>query len=153
MELGKRNISFILLLFFCYLSFGQIMEKAKVDSIFYNWDSLEVPGGAIGIIKDNALIYAKGYGIADLEHDIVITPSSVFYIGSVSKQFVAFCVLLLEEQGKLNLDDPIQKFLPDFPEYDSPLTIRHLIHHTSGIKDFFALMEMKGSSYLDKLEA
>ena len=153
MELGKRNSGFILLLFFCFLSFGQIKEKAKVDSIFSNWDSLEVPGGAIGIIKDNALIYTKGYGIADLEHDKVITPSSVFYIGSVSKQFVAFCVLLLEEQGKLNLDDPIQKFLPDFPEYDSPLTIRHLIHHTSGVKDFFALMEMKGRSYLDKLEA
>ena len=99
MELGKRNISFILLLFFCYLSFGQIMEKAKVDSIFYNWDSLEVPGGAIGIIKDNALIYAKGYGIADLEHDIVITPSSVFYIGSGFQTVCCFLRLIIGGAG------------------------------------------------------
>ncbi|HIC83185.1 MAG TPA: class C beta-lactamase-related serine hydrolase, partial [Candidatus Marinimicrobia bacterium] len=89
------------------------------------------------------------YGIGDLEHDIEITPSSVFYIGSESKQFVAFSLLLLEEQGKLNLDDTIQKFLPDFPEYDAPLTIRHFIHHTSGVRDNLTLMYLKGRSILD----
>jgi CubicO group peptidase (beta-lactamase class C family) len=89
--------------------------------------------------------------VADLEHDVKITPSTVFYIGSVSKQFVTFCILLLEEQGKLNLDDPIQKYFPDFPVYESPLTIRHFIHHTSGVRDYLTLMDLKGRSYLDHI--
>jgi CubicO group peptidase (beta-lactamase class C family) len=96
-------------------------------------------------------VYANGYGLADLEHDVKITPSTVFYIGSVSKQFVTFCILLLEEQGKLNLDDPIQKYFPDFPVYESPLTIRHFIHHTSGVRDYLTLMDLKGRSYLDHI--
>ena len=111
------------------LSFGQIEESQAIDSLFIEWDKPDVPGCALGIVKDGKLVCSKGYGIADLEHDIEITPSSVFYIGSVSKQFVTFSILLLEEQGKLNLDDKIQKFLPDFPEYNAPLTIRHFIHH------------------------
>ena len=106
---------FILLVFCTYslLSFGQLKESQEIDSIFKEWRKQNVPGGAIGIIKDGKLIYAKGYGIADLEHDIKITPSSVFNIGAASQQFVAFSLLLLEEQGKLNLDDTVQKHLPD----------------------------------------
>ena len=103
-------------------------------------------------LKNGNLIYSNGYGIGDLEHNIKITSSSVFYIGSVSKQFVTFSILLLEEQGKLNLDDKIQKYLPDFPEYDSPLTIRHFIHHTSGVRDYLTLMYLRGRSYLDKTD-
>jgi CubicO group peptidase (beta-lactamase class C family) len=79
-------------------------------------------------------------------------PTSVFYLGSVSKQLVTFSILLLEEQGKLDLDDPIQKFLPDFPMYDSPLTIRHFIHHTSGVRDYLTLMYLSGRNYLDHIE-
>jgi CubicO group peptidase (beta-lactamase class C family) len=142
---------FLLLLIFSIsvCSFGQIKESQSIDSLFTEWNKPDVPGCAIGIIQDSKLIYSKGYGIADLEHDIKITPTSVFYIGSVSKQFVAFSILLLEEQGKLNLYDRIQKFLPDFPEYDTPLTIRHFIHHTSGIRDYLTLMYLKGRNYLD----
>ncbi|MBP9927318.1 MAG: beta-lactamase family protein [Cyclobacteriaceae bacterium] len=132
-------------------SFAQIKEKAEVDKIFAEWNKPDVPGGALGIIKDGKLVYAYGYGLADLEHDVKITPSTVFYIGSVSKQFVTFCILLLEEQGKLNLDDPIQKYFPDFPVYESPLTIRHFIHHTSGVRDYLTLMDLKGRSYLDHI--
>lgn len=140
---------FLTLLSFC--SFGQIKESAAIDDIFAQWNKPDVPGGALGVIANGKLIFSKGYGSADLEHNIKITPSSVFYIGSVSKQFVAFSILLLEERGKLSLDDTIQKFLPDFPEYQNPLTIRHLIHHTSGLKDFFTLMQRKGRSYLDHM--
>jgi CubicO group peptidase (beta-lactamase class C family) len=132
--------------------YGQIEEKWAVDSIFAEWDKPDVPGCALGIVKNGELIYARGYGIGDLEHDIAILPSSVFYLGSVSKQFVTFSVLLLEEQGKLNLDDEIQKFLPDFPEHESPLTIRHFIHHTSGVRDYFTLMNLMGRNYLDHIE-
>lgn len=147
--------NYFLLLIICCLSaysFGQIKESAAVDSIFSDWNKPDVPGCALGIIKDGKIIYSKGYGIGDLEHDIQITPSSVFYIGSVSKQFVTFSILLLEEQGKLSLDDRIQKFLPDFPDYGSPLTIRHFIHHTSGVRDYLTLMYLKGRSYLDEIE-
>lgn len=142
----------LLLSSFMFYSFGQIKESQSIDNIFMEWNKPNTPGAAIGIVKNGNLIYSNGYGIGDLEHDIEITPSSVFYIGSVSKQFVTFSILLLEEQGKLNLDDKIQKYLPDFPEYDTPLTIRHFIHHTSGVRDYLTLMYLKGRSYLDKTD-
>jgi len=133
-------------------SFGQIIEKELIDNIFAEWNKSDVPGAALGIVKNGKLIYTNGYGSGDLEHDLKLTSSSVFYIGSVSKQFVTFSVLLLEEQGKLSLDDKIQKYLPDFPEYETPLTIRHFIHHTSGVRDYLTLMSLKGRSYLDHIE-
>lgn len=147
-----KKIFLLLLCSISFLSFSQFKESKQVDSIFAEWNQLDTPGAALGIVKDGELIYAKGYGSADLEHDLPITPSSVFYIGSVSKQFVTFCILLLEEQGKLDLDDKIQKYLPDFPEYEAPLTIRHFIHHTSGVRDYLTLMDLKGRSYLDNLD-
>ena len=148
-----KNFFLTLLLYsVTFYSFGQIEESQSIDNIFMEWNKPNTPGAAIGIVKDGNLIYSNGYGIGDLEHDIEITPLSVFYIGSVSKQFVTFSILLLEEQGKLNLDDKIQKYLPDFPEYDSPLTIRHFIHHTSGVRDYLTLMYLKGRSYLDKID-
>lgn len=148
----KNYLLLLLLFLFSISSFGQIKEVQAIDSLFAEWNQSDVPGAALGIIKDGKLIYSKGYGIADLEHDIEITPSSVFYIGSVSKQFVTYSLLLLEEQGKINLDDKIQKYLPDFPEYETPLTIRHFIHHTSGVRDYLTLMYLKGRNYLDNLE-
>lgn len=144
-----------LLLIFCsfsLISLAQVKENHAIDSLFLEWNKPDVPGGALGVIQDGKLIYSKGYGIADLEHDIEITPSSVFYIGSVSKQFVTFSILLLEEQGKLDLDHKIQKYLPDFPEYNAPLTIRHFIHHTSGVRDYLTLMYLKGRNYLDNTD-
>jgi len=131
---------------------GQIEENTAIDNIFAVWNIPDDPGCAIGIIQNGELIYAKGYGLGDLEHEIALTSSSVFYLGSVSKQFVTFSILLLEEQGKLDLDDRIQEFLPDFPVYESPLTIKHFIHHTSGVRDYLTLMYLKGRNYLDHIE-
>ena len=149
-----KNYLLLLLLFsYSISSLGQIKGGQAIDSLFAEWNRSDAPGAALGIIKDGKLLYSKGYGIADLEHDIVITPSSVFNIASVSKQFVSFSILLLEEQGKLELDDRIQKYLPDFPEYETPLTIRHFIHHTSGVRDYFTLNSLKGRDYLDNIEA
>jgi CubicO group peptidase (beta-lactamase class C family) len=147
---------YFLLLVLCTYSlflFGQLKESQAIDSIFKEWGKQNVPGGAIGIIKDGKLMYAKEYGIADMEHGIKINPSSVFNICAESQQFVAFSLLLLEEQGKLNLDDTVQKHLPDFPEYEAPLTIRHFIHHTSGIRHYRPLVELKGRSLLNNVEA
>ena len=125
----------------------------SIDKIFEEWNSIDVPGGAFAVVRDGSIIYSNGYGSADLEHDIPITPKTVFYLASVSKQFVAFCILLLEEQEKLKLTDPVQKYLPDFPEYKNPITIAHLIHHISGLKDYFDLLEAEGKNYLDHIEA
>lgn len=121
----------------------------QVDALFNVWDKSDSPGCALGVIKDGKLIYARGYGMADLEHNLPITPNSVFYVGSVSKQFVAMCILLLEESGKLSLDDEVQKFLPELPRYEKPITIRHLIHHTSGLRDYLTLWRLSGRDYLD----
>jgi CubicO group peptidase (beta-lactamase class C family) len=146
----KTILSFILI-FLCLGLKGQIKEHASVDNLFSEWNKTDSPGGVVGIIINGALIYSKGYGMADLEHNITLGPESVFYLASVSKQFVTFCILLLEEEGKLNLDDKVQKYLPDFPEYGTPITIRHFIHHTSGVRDFLTLMDLKGINYLDQI--
>jgi CubicO group peptidase (beta-lactamase class C family) len=116
----------------------------KVDRLFASWDKTDSPGCALGIIKDGTLIYRRGYGMANLEYDIPITSKSIFRIGSTSKQFVAMCMALLQEEGKLSLDDSLRKFLPRMPKYAEEITIRHLIHHTSGIRDYLTLVELAG---------
>jgi CubicO group peptidase (beta-lactamase class C family) len=121
----------------------------NVDKIFEVWNNSNSPGCALAIIKDGKILYKRGYGMADLEHDIPISSNTVFYVGSVSKQFTAMCLLLLEEEGKLSLDDNIRKYLPQFPEYNKPITIRQLIHHTSGIRDYLLLWYISGKDYLD----
>ena len=134
--------------------YGQLPtgQQSKFDELFKSWNSRVSPGAALGIIKDGKLVYSKGYGMADLEHDVPITDSTMFYIGSVSKQFVTMCLLLLEEQGKLNLDDHVQKYFPDFPEYSAPVTIRHFIHHTSGVRDNLTLWTLAGNDILDHID-
>ena len=133
---------------------GQIthLEQTKIDSLFKRFNGNKSPGVSVGIIKNEKFVYNQSYGMADLEHQVPITDSSVFYIGSVSKQFVAMCILLLEEDGKLRLDDRVQKYLPDFPEYNAPLTIRNFINHTSGIRDNLTLWSLAGKDYLDHID-
>ena len=118
----------------------QITER--VDQIFADWDKPDSPGCALAVIKDGCIMYSRGYGMANLELNVPINPQSIFDIGSTSKQFTALCTLLLSRKGKLSLDDPIQKYLPEIPEYEQPITIRHLIHHTSGIRDYLTLMAL-----------
>lgn len=115
-------------------------QKTKVDKIFKHWDNKDTPGCAIGIIKDKKLIYAKGYGMANLEYDIPNDMNSVFNIGSVAKQFAAACIHILAKKRKLSLNDTLSKYFPDFPKYADIITIKHLLHHTSGLKDWLTLM-------------
>jgi CubicO group peptidase (beta-lactamase class C family) len=117
---------------------------ARVDAVFARWNKPNSPGCALAVIKDRRIIYKHGYGMANLEYDIPISPSSVFYAGSVSKQFAAMSIALLAQQGKLNLDDNIRKYLPELPDYNPPITIRHLIHHTSGLRDGWELIGLAG---------
>jgi len=127
-------------------------ENQEVDALFKEWNFEQSPGCALAVIKDGEIIYKKGYGTADLEHDVPITPATVFYIGSVSKQFVTMSILLLVEEGKIKLDDAVQTYLPDFPTYEKEVTIRNLIHHTSGIRDYLTLWSLAGNNYLDHID-
>ena len=147
------RIGLVVVLFSVLLPCWSQVPVDKIDSIFSSWDNDSTPGGAVGVMKDGKLIFAKGYGLADLEHDIPITPATVFYFASSGKQFAAFAILLLEEQGKLRLDDEIQRYLPDFPRFEQPITIRHLLHHTSGIRGYSALWDLQGRSYLERISA
>ena len=117
---------------------------ARVDSVFARYDRPESPGCAVGIYRDGQMEYAKGYGMANLELGVPITPQTVFDIGSTSKQFTAASLVLLAQQGKLSLDDEVRKHVPELPDFGRPITIRHLLHHTSGLRDYIGLMVMAG---------
>ena len=94
--------------------------------------------------RDGKLLYAKGYGSANLEQNVPITPDSVFDIGSTSKQFSAASILLLEKQGKLSVNDDVRKYIPELPDYGKKITILNLLNHTSGLRDYLALFELSG---------
>jgi len=122
-------------------------EKSdKVDKLFEKWDSTASPGASLAIIHNGEIIYKRGYGMANLEHNVPISPETVFRIGSTSKQFTAACIAILSLQGKLSLDEDIRKYIPELPAYDKPITVRHLVHHTSGIRDYLELAYLSGKS-------
>ncbi|MFT3934109.1 MAG: serine hydrolase domain-containing protein [Chitinophagaceae bacterium] len=118
---------------------------AKIDKYFAFWNNANSPGFAIGIVKGDSLIYAKGYGMANLEYNVPITPATIFHMASISKQFTAYSIVLLAAQGKLKLDDDIRKYLPWFPDLHETITIRHLLSHTSGIRDQWQLLAIAGT--------
>jgi CubicO group peptidase (beta-lactamase class C family) len=140
----KKYFLLLFLISFTVYSFGQIKESQAIDSIFTEWNKTDVPGCALGIIREGKLIYAKGYGMANMEYDIPNAASSVFRIGSTSKQFTAASIVLLAEKDKLTLDDNLKSLFPDFPEYAKKITIRHLLNHTSGIRDYLQISYLKG---------
>lgn len=124
-----------------------IPQQASIDAIFSSWDSPDSPdspGGTVGIIKEGKLVFAKGYGSANLDYNILNESKTVYRIGSTSKQFTAACIVLLSQQGKLSLEDKLIKFFPDFPAYANDITIQHLLNHTSGIRDYLILARLSG---------
>lgn len=132
---------------FGYAQGSQQSDEAlqkKVDAIFAEYDKADSPGCSLGVIRDGKLIYTRGYGRANLEHNLPITSRTVFDIGSTSKQFSAASILLLEQQGKLSRGDDVRKWVPELPDYGRKITIRHLLHHTSGLRDYLTLMALSG---------
>lgn len=117
---------------------------AKVDTLFAEYNSKESPGCSVAVRQDGKTVVSRAYGMADLEHDVPNTPATVFEAGSVSKQFTAAAVVLLAQQGKLSLDDEVRKYIPELPDYGTPITIRHLIHHISGLRDWGTVVEAAG---------
>jgi len=116
----------------------------RVDALFAQWDTTTSPGCILAVIKDGEFLYKRGYGMADLERGMPITSDSIFDIGSTGKQFTAAVIAILANQGHLILDAPIRKHLPEMPAYADGITIRHLIHHTSGLRDYLTLLELRG---------
>jgi CubicO group peptidase (beta-lactamase class C family) len=148
------NSVFLSLVLICgaNAAFSQAVPEAtakKIDSLFKQWDNKKSPGCAIGIIRNDSLIFAKGYGMANLENNIPINTQTVFEMGSVSKQFTAYAILLLAHQGKLSINDDINKYLPWLPNFEKKITIRHLLAHTSGIRDYDQLLSIAGTTQED----
>jgi len=115
---------------------SQDRSNSTTDAIFADLTTPGSPGCALGIYQNGKMIYAKGYGLANVEENIPITPQTVFDIASVSKQFTAACILLLENEGKLKLYDDVRKYIPELPGYGTKITILQLLNHTSGVRDY-----------------
>ena len=128
-------------------SFAQKPSPAEpaasaVDKLFAQWNRPDSPGCSIGVSRHGAVVYERGYGMANLELGVPITPASVFHVASISKQFTAMSIMLLAQRGRLSLDDEARKYVPELPAYGSRLTIRHLLAHTSGLRDAYLLVEL-----------
>ncbi|HWN41696.1 MAG TPA: serine hydrolase domain-containing protein [Thermoanaerobaculia bacterium] len=139
-----RAVSLILLLLPGITAAQTPDPAAKVDEIFAEWKSQESPGCTVAVAENGRTLLSRAYGVADLEHDAPITPTTIFEAGSVSKQFTAAAALLLVQQGKLSLTDDVRKYVPELPDYGKPITIAHLIHHTSGLRDWGAIVGVNG---------
>jgi CubicO group peptidase (beta-lactamase class C family) len=122
---------------------GTTPEK-QIDQLCTVWINIQSPGASIAVAKDGKIIFEKGYGSAELEYGIPITSTTVFHIASVSKQFTAFAILLLEKEGKLSIQDDIRKYIPEVPDFGKVITLDHLLHHTSGLRDQWELLAMAG---------
>jgi len=116
----------------------------RIDQIFAEWDKPDSPGCILAIVKNGEFAYKRGYGMADLERGVPISADSLFDIGSTGKQFTATVIAILANRGKLAIDDPISKYLPEMLSYAEKITIRHLLHHTSGLRDYLTLMDLRG---------
>ncbi|MGH8242122.1 MAG: serine hydrolase domain-containing protein [Steroidobacteraceae bacterium] len=116
---------------------------SQVDALFSEWTT-STPGCGVGVSEDGQIVLERAYGMADLEHDVPNRPDTIFEAGSVSKQFTAAAVLLLARDGKLSLDDPVRNYIPELPEYGQHVTIRQMLHHTSGLRDWGSIEWIAG---------
>jgi CubicO group peptidase (beta-lactamase class C family) len=128
---------------------AQEPAPAAIDSIFAAWDSPVSPGCAVGVSRAGDLVFSGAWGSANLESGELLTPDRVFYLASVSKQFTATAVALLVLDGMLSLDDDVRTWIPELPDYGAPITLRHLLTHTSGLRDYLTLMALAGLSLQD----
>jgi CubicO group peptidase (beta-lactamase class C family) len=122
----------------------------RIDRVFASWDRPSSPGCALAVVQRGSLVYARGYGAANLELGVPITPRTVFDIGSVSKQFTAMSIVLLAQDGRLSLDDEIHKFIPELPAYTAPVSVRSMLHHLSGLPSYTDLFDLAGVPEIDQ---
>lgn len=148
--MNRRCVLSLVLIVLILPWFGQsqtasaVYPKAEVDRIFARWNSSETPGCAVAVSRNGQIVLSRSFGMADLERGVLNSPETVFEAGSVSKQFTAAAIILLAQQGKLGLDDEVRKYIPELPDYGCSMTVRHLLNHTSGLRDWGAIVEVAG---------
>ena len=144
----KPRVYWVVLWLFCVLSLNAQAElEAKIDTIFKIYHTKDNPGLVIRVIKDSEIVYSKGFGIANLDYKIKNTDSTIFSIASISKQFTAAAIWSLIRDSKLSLEDNITSFFPDFPSYGKSIKIKHLLNHSSGIRNYHTMMYLSGFDY------
>ncbi|MEN7551087.1 serine hydrolase domain-containing protein [Rapidithrix thailandica] len=116
----------------------------QIDSLLAEYNQLNQPGFSVGVFQNNEWVYTRGLGLANLDYKVPNSKDTVFRIASTSKQFTAACIFLLERQGKLSLQDRLSNFFPEFPEYAQRIRVHHLLHHTSGLRDYLMLAYLAG---------
>lgn len=144
--MNYKNLLPALLLFLAIQANAQLSERQsqKIDSLFLEWNKPNHPGGAIGIMQDGKTLFSHAYGLASMEYLVPNTAGTIFNTGSVSKQFTAMGIMVLHQQGKLSVDDEIRIYLPELPDFGEKITIRHMLHHTSGLRSLHAMLELAG---------
>src|SRR6476660_1796862 len=156
----RKHFLFVLAVvaFLSSATWAQVPDKQKVvagsERAFEKFTKAYVgpaPGCAAAVSLNGETVFEKAFGLADLEHNVANTPQTIFESGSVAKQFTAASLVLLQLEGKLNLDDPVRKYIPELPDYGSPLTIRHLLNHTSGIRDWGSVLGLTGAGRGDRV--
>src|SRR5215207_1571535 len=158
--MSRKNLLFVftVVAFLSSSTWAQVPDKEKVftsaDQAFEKFTKAYVgpaPGCAAAVSLNGDVVFEKAFGLADLEHNVPNTPQTIFESGSVAKQFTAAAVVLLQQDGKLSIDDPVRKYIPELPDYGSPLTIRHLLNHTAGLRDWGAVMTLTGVGRGDRV--
>jgi len=140
-----NKYSLFLLLALLSLSIqAQDFNNGKLDSLFADWNKPYHPGGAIAVTQNGSVIYSNAFGLASMEYDVPNTPETIYNIGSVSKQFTALGIVILDLQGKLSVDDDVRKHLPELPDFGKQIKISHLLHHTSGMRSLHDMLGLAG---------
>ena len=154
----KKSIALVLSTLVVSSAFAQVPTKDAVVlgaerafERFSKTNPMPAPGCAVGVSLYGESVFEKAFGLAEMEHNAPNTPQTIFESGSVAKQFTAAALVLLQQDGKLDLDDPVRKYIPELPEYGSPLTIRHLLNHTAGLRDWGSVMALTGAGRGDRV--
>ena len=129
---------------------NSVMEK-KIDALFSKWTQGLCPGGQVAVRQRGELIYHKSFGYADIERSIPITDDTIFHVASVSKQITVMCILLLQEAGKLSINDDVREYVPDLIQFSEPVTIRNMMNNVSGIRDQWELLMLRGVRIVDTI--
>ena len=158
--MSRRNFLFVLTVvaFLSSAISAQVPDKAKVvagaERAFEKVTKAYVapaPGCAAAVSLNGEVVFEKAFGLADMEHNVPNSAQTIFESGSVAKQFTAAALVLLQQDGKLNIDDPVRKYVPELPDYGAKLTIRHLLNHTAGLRDWGTVLSLTGVGRGDRV--
>lgn len=140
----RGKMSTLLVLLLGAINFIYAQDSSDTDDLFKHYNNTDTPGIAVSVLKDGKVIYQNGFGMANLEYGIPITEHTKFHVASLSKQFTAFMILSLQDEGLLSINDDVRTYIPELPDYGNTITINHLLTHSSGLRDQWRLLELAG---------